>query len=168
MRALHLEAWADSLDARASLPQLVRRLIRATGKDIRRIEFPADEQVQRPGWDGIVEAGDGDVYVPAGTSVWEMGVDKNPQKKGRGGFRQAHERPPRSRPDENDVRIRHAPEVAEPHPVRCLLDTYAARWHRYRWHEAAADRTAAHPNAARHVRQLRLKSRQRTRALYPS
>jgi len=79
--ALNLEAWADSLDARSRLPQLTRRLIRAAGRDIRRIEFPAGEQVQRPGWDGIVEAGDGDVYVPAGISGWEMGVEKNPQKK---------------------------------------------------------------------------------------
>jgi transcriptional regulator with XRE-family HTH domain len=81
VRALHLEAWADTVDSRTSLPQLARRLIRATGKDLRRIEFPANEQVQRPGWDGIVEASNADVYVPAGTSVWEMGVEKNPQKK---------------------------------------------------------------------------------------
>jgi len=79
--ALHLEAWAATLDARARLPELIRRLVRATGKDIRREEFPKGEQVQRPGWDGIVEAGETDIYVPAGTSVWEMGVDQNPQKK---------------------------------------------------------------------------------------
>jgi transcriptional regulator with XRE-family HTH domain len=35
VRARHLEAWAESRDAQATLPQLVRRLIRATGKDIR-------------------------------------------------------------------------------------------------------------------------------------
>ena len=50
-------------------------------RDIGPIEFPAHEQVQRPGWDGIVEAGQADDFVPAGTSGWEMGVEKNPQKK---------------------------------------------------------------------------------------
>ena len=81
VQARNLEAWADSLDARATLPQVLRRLIRATRRDIKWAEFPAQEQTQRPGWDGIVEAGAGDSFVPEGTSVWEMGVDKNLQKK---------------------------------------------------------------------------------------
>ena len=80
--ALDLERWADSLDARGRLPQLVRRLVRATGKDLRwPTEFPALEQVQRPGWDGVVEAGSGTSFVPEGVSVWEMGVDQVPQTK---------------------------------------------------------------------------------------
>ncbi len=79
--ALDLETWADTLNARATLPQLVRRLIRATGKDLGPVEFPAHEQTQRPGWDGIAEAGQADAFVPAGTSGWELGVEKNPQKK---------------------------------------------------------------------------------------
>lgn len=79
--ALHLESWADTLDARSTLPELIRRLVRATGKELRREEFPKGEQIQRPGWDGLVEAGDADLFVPAGTSGWEMGTDKNPKKK---------------------------------------------------------------------------------------
>jgi transcriptional regulator with XRE-family HTH domain len=81
VNALDLETWADTLNARATLPQLVRRLIRATGKDLGPVEFPAHEQTQRPGWDGIAEAGQADAFVPAGTSAWELGVEKNPQKK---------------------------------------------------------------------------------------
>lgn len=84
--ALQLESWADTLDARSTLPRLVRRLARATGKGVQWMEFPAGEQVQRPGWDGVVRAGSGDVYVPAGTSVWEMGVDKDPRKKAEDDF----------------------------------------------------------------------------------
>ena len=79
--ARDLEDWAKTLDARATLPQLVRHLIRATGKDIRMIEFPAHEQVQRPGWDGIVETGQADAYVPAGTSHWEMALERAPRAK---------------------------------------------------------------------------------------
>ncbi len=84
--ALDLERWADILDARTTLPQLVRRLIRATGKAIGPIELPAHEQVQRPGWDGIVESGEANEFVPTGTSAWELGVEKNPQKKAEDDF----------------------------------------------------------------------------------
>lgn len=79
--ALDLELWADTLDARSTLPQLIRRLVRATGKGIQWKEFPAGEQVQRPGWDGIAKAESSDIYVPAGISVWEMGVNKDPREK---------------------------------------------------------------------------------------
>ena len=84
--ALDLERWADTEAARNTLPELVRRLVRATGKDIKAMEFPAHEQVQRPGWDGIVEAGEADAYVPAGISGWEMGVTKNAETKAKEEF----------------------------------------------------------------------------------
>src|SRR5262245_36050521 len=84
--ARHLEAWAQTRDAQATLPQLIRRLVHATGKPITRIEFPAGEQVQRPGLDGIVETDAADPFVPEGASVWEMGVDKNPGAKAEGDF----------------------------------------------------------------------------------
>jgi transcriptional regulator with XRE-family HTH domain len=86
IKALDLERWADTLDARGTLPELVRRLIRASGKAIRPIEFPAHEQVQRPGWDGIVESDEASEFVPAGTSVWELGVEKDPRKKAEDDF----------------------------------------------------------------------------------
>ena len=86
VRATKLEEWANTLIARATLPQLIRRLIRATGKPFTRVEFPAHEGVQRTGWDGIVEAEETDEFVPAGTSRWEMGVDKDPRKKAEGDF----------------------------------------------------------------------------------
>ena len=86
VKARNLEAWADSLDARGTLPQLLRLLVRATGKDIMGVEFPAEAQSQRPGWDGIVEAGAGDSFVAEGTSGWEMGVEKSPQKKAEDDF----------------------------------------------------------------------------------
>lgn len=84
VRARHLEDWAGTLDSRESLPQLVRRLIWATGKGIRRI---AVEQGQRPGWDGIVEAAEMDAFVPAGTSGWELGADEDPKGKAEADFK---------------------------------------------------------------------------------
>src|SRR5690349_17822169 len=79
--ARNLEDWAGTLEARSALPQLVRRLIRATGTGLVRVDAPAGEQTQRPEWDGLVEASGAAEFVPKGVSVWEMGVEKNPKAK---------------------------------------------------------------------------------------
>jgi transcriptional regulator with XRE-family HTH domain len=79
--ARHLEDWAGTLEARSLLPQLVRRLIRATGTGLMRVEAPAGEQTQRPDWDGLVEASGDAEFVPKGVSAWEMGVEKDPKAK---------------------------------------------------------------------------------------
>jgi transcriptional regulator with XRE-family HTH domain len=76
-----LEDWAGTQDARNTLPQLVRRLIRATGEGSIRLEAPAGEQTQRPGWDVLVEASGDAEFVPQGVSGWEIGVDKDAKKK---------------------------------------------------------------------------------------
>src|SRR4051794_14504064 len=74
VKALELENWADTLDSRSRFPQLIRRLLHATVEELKLIEFPAGEGVQREGWDGFVEASSGNAFVPAGISVWESGV----------------------------------------------------------------------------------------------
>ncbi|HEY7326646.1 MAG TPA: helix-turn-helix transcriptional regulator [Gemmataceae bacterium] len=80
-RSVDLEAWADYLDARSRLPQLVRRLVHAITSSAVRMSFPAGEGTGRPGWDGLLEAAAGNAFVPEGTSVWEMGVDRDPREK---------------------------------------------------------------------------------------
>ncbi|HYT90486.1 MAG TPA: helix-turn-helix domain-containing protein, partial [Gemmataceae bacterium] len=87
VKAHHLEDWADILPARSMLPQLVRRLVHATGRGVTYRKFPAGEEVQRPGWDGVVEATGSDEFVPQGTSVWEMGVNENPREKAEEDFK---------------------------------------------------------------------------------
>jgi transcriptional regulator with XRE-family HTH domain len=79
--ARRLEDWAGTLEARSLLPQLVRRLIRATGTGLVRVEAPAGEQTQRPDWDGLVDASGVTEFVPKGVSAWEMGVEKDPKAK---------------------------------------------------------------------------------------
>jgi hypothetical protein len=76
-----LQMWADSLEARQKLPALIRRLIHATVENPTLTQFPADEGVQRPGWDGAVHTQTGNAWVPSGASVWEMGTDKAPKAK---------------------------------------------------------------------------------------
>ena len=85
IKAIHLKQWADELDARGKLPLLVRKLVRRTCPDAA-IDFPAEEQTRRPGFDGIVTVSEGKHYVPTGKSVWEMGVDPNPKNKAASDF----------------------------------------------------------------------------------
>jgi len=93
VRAKNLEDWAGTQDARNTLPQLVRRLIRATGAGAR-LEAPSGEQTQRPGWDGLVEASGDAEFVPQGVSAWEMGTDKDPKKKAEADFAKRQKRSP--------------------------------------------------------------------------
>ncbi len=81
VKAQDLDKWSDKQVTRSILPDLIRRLVRATGKGLQRVEFPSYEQTQRRGWDGIVIANENDEHVPLGTSVWELSVNKDPKKK---------------------------------------------------------------------------------------
>jgi hypothetical protein len=74
-----LEQWADSLSARALLPQLLRRLVHATLEPtaIKRAQFPSGEGVQRPDEDGLTETSEGNSKVPFGKVAWETGCNKD-------------------------------------------------------------------------------------------
>ncbi len=94
VRARDLERWADTLEARSRLPQLVRRLVRATGRKLGQGRpFPAHEGIERTGWDGIVEAHEASEFVPAGISGWEMGVNQDPRKKAQADYRNRSKSP---------------------------------------------------------------------------
>jgi transcriptional regulator with XRE-family HTH domain len=101
--ALHLETWADSMEARSMLPQLVRKLVQTTGKEVLWKEFPKGEQVHRSGWDGISETAANDTYVPQGTSGWELGVDKNPLAKAEDDFDKRSKDPQGLNPNETTI-----------------------------------------------------------------
>jgi hypothetical protein len=80
-KAVDLKHWADTAEARLKLPALVRRLISATTEGQQIFRFPADEGVQRPGWDGELMITQGNAWVPTGESVWEMSVGASPASK---------------------------------------------------------------------------------------
>lgn len=78
--ATHIEVWADTRDAQAQLPLLVRRLVQATARATA-LAMPAGDSINEPGWDGITDASEGNPWVPAGPARWEMGCDSRPQSK---------------------------------------------------------------------------------------
>ena len=91
--ATDLNQWANRQDAQARLPQLLRRLIHATVQQLQRIGFPAGESVQMGGWDGIVEAPQGNAFVPDNYSVWELGANRAVKGKADGDYQKRCEDP---------------------------------------------------------------------------
>jgi hypothetical protein len=91
--ATDLNQWANRRDAQERLPQLLRRLIHATVQQPRRVGFPSGESVQMGGWDGIVDAPEGNTFVPDGFSVWELGVNREVKGKADGDYQKRCEDP---------------------------------------------------------------------------
>ena len=82
IKARQIKEWAaGNIAARDRLPVLLRRLVHATGRELRRVDFPGYDNAQRPGWDGKVEADAATLWVPEGRSFWEFGVNRRPRAK---------------------------------------------------------------------------------------
>ncbi len=79
--ALAVKQWADRVEARTDFPRLVRRLIRQTNDQVVSLDMRAAEGSGFRGYDGHVEASRATPFVPAGASVWELGVGARPDKK---------------------------------------------------------------------------------------
>jgi hypothetical protein len=97
LSAKDLIAWADNYNSRFTLPQLLRRLILASGKKVTKLRLPSDEQVSRPNYDGVVQVATGNAWLPSGLSVWEMGVDKRPARKAEQEYAKRNRKPARQR-----------------------------------------------------------------------
>lgn len=79
--ATDLSQWADRRDAQSQLPILIRRLIHCSGLPLTAISFPGGDSVQHGGYDGVLDVEIGNVWVPAGQSIWEMGCDRKIKQK---------------------------------------------------------------------------------------
>lgn len=88
VRAIHLNQWAMTHDARIKLGGLLRKLIYASIplSAIRKIRFPADEQTGLSGWDGLLDCDSNVTWVPTGPSVWELGTGFDARDKIRKDF----------------------------------------------------------------------------------
>jgi len=81
IKADEIESWASSIDARALLPVLLRKLVHSTATSLRKVDFPGYDNSERKGSDGIVESDAATPWVPEGTSYWEFGTNKDPGAK---------------------------------------------------------------------------------------
>ena len=74
------------MEARELLPVLLRKLIRSTGTDLRRLDFPGYDNAERKGWDGLLEAGAATPWIPEGKSCWEFSTRSDPGRKAEGDY----------------------------------------------------------------------------------
>jgi len=79
--AYELDSWAGTYLAKAELPWLIQRLIRATCQGITSLEMPGGEEVNLSGFDGVLNCSGGNRYVPDGASAWELSTEKGVTSK---------------------------------------------------------------------------------------
>jgi addiction module HigA family antidote len=80
--AARIEDWVDHHhEARHLLPALLRRLVLTTGDHLTKVDFPAFDNAERPGWDGQVGAEAATPWIPAGLSGWEFGSSREVRQK---------------------------------------------------------------------------------------
>jgi hypothetical protein len=90
--ANQLERWVDHNHAsRARLSVLLRTLVHSTSVNLSKVDFPGNDDAERPGWDGFVEADSATAWIPAGNSGWEFGVNENAKAKADKDFRKSVE-----------------------------------------------------------------------------
>lgn len=87
IKANAIEAWVShNITARIRMAVFLRTLVHSTGRGLTKVEFPGNDDAERPGWDGFVEASEGAPWVPAGRSGWEFGTNEDPKAKAEGDF----------------------------------------------------------------------------------
>ncbi|HML06616.1 MAG TPA: HigA family addiction module antitoxin [Xanthobacteraceae bacterium] len=87
IKANDIEGWAShNIPARSRLAVFLRTLVHSTGSGLTKVDFPGNDDAERPGWDGFAEAGEGTPWVPAGRSGWEFGSNDDPKAKADGDF----------------------------------------------------------------------------------
>lgn len=82
IKSRDIEYWVkQNISARTRLSVFLRTLINSTGRNIKRIDFPGNDDAERPGWDGLIEASEGTPWIPAGLSGWEFGTNEQIKTK---------------------------------------------------------------------------------------
>ncbi|RWN26107.1 MAG: addiction module antidote protein, HigA family [Mesorhizobium sp.] len=82
IKANDIEAWAThNIAARARFSVFLRALVHSTGIGLTKVEFHGNDDAERPGWDGYIEAAEGTPWVPGGASGWEFGVNEDVKGK---------------------------------------------------------------------------------------
>ena len=81
VKAHQIEIWANGIEARQQLPALLRRLVHSTGRNLTLVDFPAYDNAERKGWDGLVETAEPTPWIPEGRSGWEFGCNQVPKSK---------------------------------------------------------------------------------------
>lgn len=108
IKANEIEKWVShNILARTRLAVFLRMLVHSTGRGLMKVDFPGNDDAERPGWDGLVEASEGSPWVSSGRSGWEFGTKRGPQGEGRRRLREECARARKEGACRNDVCVRH-------------------------------------------------------------
>jgi addiction module HigA family antidote len=92
IKANQIESWVENnIVARTRLSVFLRTLVNSTGFGLVKVDFPGNDDAERPRWDGVVEAIEGTSWIPEGRSGWEFGVNKKIKAKADGDFKKSVE-----------------------------------------------------------------------------
>ncbi|MBB52512.1 MAG: addiction module antidote protein, HigA family [Pseudomonadales bacterium] len=87
IKANDIEGWASqNIQARSRFAVFLRTLVHSTGIGLVKVDFPGNDDAERSGWDGLVDAGEGTPWIPEGTSGWEFGTNEEPRTKANGDY----------------------------------------------------------------------------------
>lgn len=106
--ALELGQWADTLQAKDKMPELVADLIWATTVRVKRLRFLQGDMGQIRGFDGYLDVDSTSPFVPDGKSIWEFGTNGAGKTKAQGDYNK--------RTDEVDAetRAQHTQVIVSP------------------------------------------------------
>ena len=86
--------WSYRDDAASKLPELLFRLVVETlSEPALRIDMPSGSSVRHPGWDGVLEVGRRNEWVPDGVSGWEMSCAQDVTSKANSDYEKRTEDP---------------------------------------------------------------------------
>jgi addiction module HigA family antidote len=92
IQANSIEGWVShNIRARSRLAVFLRTLVHSTGLGLTKVDFPGNDDAERPGWDGFVKAGEGTPWIPVGYSGWEFGTNEDTRTKANGDFEKSVE-----------------------------------------------------------------------------
>lgn len=100
IKAVEIEQWADrNIPARTRLAVLLRTLVNSAGFAHMKVDFPGNDDAERPGWDGYLESPKASAWIPVGRSGWEFGTNADPTAKANKDFAKSVKATP---PDERE------------------------------------------------------------------
>jgi addiction module HigA family antidote len=89
-KANDIANWAaHNIAARSRFAVFLRTLVHSTGVGLTEVDFPGNDDAERAGWDGKLQASEGTPWIPVDRSGWEFGTNEDPKTKAEGDFQKS-------------------------------------------------------------------------------
>jgi addiction module HigA family antidote len=101
IKASDIETWVErNIRARIRLSVLLRTLVNSTAAGTTKVDFPGNDDAERPGWDGYIETTRPTPWIPDGISGWEFGTNQDIKGKADGDFAKSVKATPKADRDQ--------------------------------------------------------------------